>query len=82
MESEIPKRTIQVVIDEPLIEAAKELAQTQGITCSALIRKALRLYVNESQRPGLEAQDRKGYSRFPDTEEKLQDWEEGATWPS
>lgn len=73
---------IRIAVDESLLTAAEEFARRQGITLSALTREALRSYLDKSRRPELEARDREGYLRFPDTEADLQGWEEGAAWPS
>jgi metal-responsive CopG/Arc/MetJ family transcriptional regulator len=74
-------RTIQVVVDEPLIEAADKVAQEEGLNRSALIREALRAYLVQAKRRELEKRDREGYLRFPDTEDDLQGWEQEAAWP-
>lgn len=73
--------TIQMVIDDDLLQAADLAAQRARINRSALLREALRVYLLRQKVALQELQDRLGYERHPDTEGDLADWEQVAEWP-
>ena len=73
-------RTIQVVIDESLLQAADEAAGRLKVNRSSLFRDALRVYLKRAEVLEQENQDRMGYQRIPDIEEDLT-WTLEAAWP-
>ena len=73
--------TIQVVLDEDLLEAADRVAGRTKVNRSALIRRALREHLKKIGEEELERRDREGYEAQPDTGE-LAAWEGVASWPN
>jgi len=59
-------RTIQVPIDEPLLEALDEASDEQGTSRSALIRAACREFLRLLHERKLDEQYVEGYRRIPD----------------
>ncbi len=74
-------QTIQVVLDEPLLEAADRAAHQAKVNRSALVRQALRSYLRLLEIRERERLDREGYERRPDRAERLEVWEQAASWP-
>ncbi len=74
-------QTIQVVLDEPLLEAADQAARQAKMNRSALVRRALRSYLRLLEIHERERRDREGYERLPDTADDLDVWEQAASWP-
>ena len=72
---------IQVVLDKELLQAANRVAKKARVNRSALIRQALRDYLNRLQRKELELLDRRGYLAHPDSEAEAVLWEREAAWP-
>jgi len=73
-------QTVQIVIDDELLEAADRMAQQIKVNRSALVREALREYLKRLRYRELERRDREGYKRYPDTVDELAVWEGVATW--
>lgn len=73
--------TIQIVIGEKLLRATDDAATAAGVNRSALIRKALRMFLHERRVSDLERRDREGYARIPEDQEALAVWEDVAEWP-
>lgn len=74
-------KTIQIVLDEPLLQAADKVVRRQRTNRSALIREALREHLKRSRIRELEGQEREAYLRQPDTDDDLVGWEQVAAWP-
>ncbi len=74
-------QTIQVVLDEPLLQAADRAAQAAKVNRSALVRQALRSYLKLLEIRERERRDREGYERRPDNADGLEIWEQAASWP-
>lgn len=74
-------QTIQIVLDEELLNAADTAAKRRKVNRSALIRDALRLHLKHLRQLELEEQDRRGYLAKPQTEEEFKVWESAAVWP-
>lgn len=72
--------TIQVVLDEELLEAADRASARAGKNRSALVREALREHLKRLRYEELERRDREGYESFPDAGEPTR-WEGVAVWP-
>jgi metal-responsive CopG/Arc/MetJ family transcriptional regulator len=73
--------TIQVVLDEELLELADKLAGQRKMNRSALIRDALRAYLKRAHFEELERQERLAYERQPDNLDDARRWERVADWP-
>ncbi|TDI47119.1 MAG: ribbon-helix-helix protein, CopG family [Acidobacteria bacterium] len=74
--------TIQVVLDDSLLELADRFAKRQRINRSALIREALRAHLKKLRYAELENQERAAYEQRPDDlnevsrSERVADWRE------
>ncbi len=77
----VTMQTIQVVIDEELLEAADRHARRAKVNRSALLREALRGYLKQQEAREKERRDRAGYERHPDIEAEFSGWERVAVWP-
>jgi len=73
--------TIQVVLDSELLRATNGAAKRARVNRSALIRDALREHLKRLRTRELEARDRQGYLRRPDTGRTAAVWERVASWP-
>ena len=73
--------TIQVVLDESLLNAANKAVKRAKTNRSALIREALRQHLRSTHIRELEQQDRKGYQRLPQDPEEIAFWEKEIAWP-
>ncbi len=73
--------TIQVVLDEKLLQAADRAACRAKRNRSALIRDALREHLQRLEVRILEERDREGYAKNPDGGEGAA-WETEAAWPA
>jgi len=73
--------TIQVVLDDALLELADKLAKKQRVNRSALIREALRAHLKKLRYQELERQERDAYRREPDGLDEVRAWERVADWP-
>ncbi|MGH9323686.1 MAG: ribbon-helix-helix domain-containing protein [Vicinamibacteria bacterium] len=73
--------TIQVVIDDRLLEAADRLAKRNRVNRSALFREALRAYLKKQHYRELERREREAYEKYPDSLEEVALWERVAAWP-
>jgi metal-responsive CopG/Arc/MetJ family transcriptional regulator len=74
-------QTIQIVLDEELLNAADTAAKRRKVNRSALIRDALRRHLKHLRELELVEQDRRGYLAKPQTEEEIKMWEAAAVWP-
>jgi metal-responsive CopG/Arc/MetJ family transcriptional regulator len=73
--------TIQLVIDEPLLEAATQAARQRKQNRSALIREALRIHLRRLRHRSLIEQELRGYELIPDSAEDAKLWEGVEAWP-
>jgi metal-responsive CopG/Arc/MetJ family transcriptional regulator len=74
-------KTIQIVLDKSLLQAADQAARRTKRNRSALVRDALREHLRTLQVREKEERDRQGYSRQPQNRQELDDWVEEAAWP-
>jgi len=74
--------TIQIVIDNKLLNAADQAARQTKRNRSALIREALREYLRRLETRAQELRDRKGYAKLPQREHESSAWEGDAAWPA
>ncbi len=75
-------KTIQVVLEESVLEAADRAARTLKISRSALFRDALREHLERFDAAEREKRDRVGYERHPDVQDRLGPWDQVAAWPA
>ena len=73
-------RTVQMTLDEELVEAVDRLVKDLRTTRSAFTRAALRDAVANAQTRQLEAQHRKGYTQCPPGKTEFSVWEDEQAW--
>lgn len=73
-------RTIQMTLDDELVEAVDKLAKKLKTTRSAFTRKALRDAIKQVNISTLEAKHKMGYTRHPAIEAEFEDWESEQEW--
>ena len=73
-------KTIQMTIDEPLLEEVDEVIQDLKTTRSAFIRSALRVALRQHVISKLEQEHAEGYARHPVTPGEFDVWESEQAW--
>ena len=73
-------KTVQVTLDDALIEAMDHAARSLGTTRSAFIREALQAAFTGLQERKLERKHRAGYERKPIEPGEFIDWESEQAW--
>ena len=73
--------TIQIVLDNELLEAADKAAKTGNVNRSALIRQALQTHLKRLQILEAEERERRAYQAKPQREDEYLPWVEAAVWP-
>jgi metal-responsive CopG/Arc/MetJ family transcriptional regulator len=73
-------KTIQMTIDEPLLEEVDELIQSLEITRSAFIREALQRALQQYKIKQLERQHVAGYVRQPVEADEFEVWTAEQVW--
>jgi metal-responsive CopG/Arc/MetJ family transcriptional regulator len=74
--------TIQVVIDEKLLQASDRAAKKAKLNRSELVRLALREHLQRLQTLEAEQRDQRGYEKLPQSKAtKESGWEAEAVWP-
>ena len=73
--------TIQVVLGKKLLQAIDRAARQTKQNRSALVREALREYLQKMEMCPLERRDHEGYSRHPATDTESRLWEPEIVWP-
>ena len=68
-------KTIQMTIDEPLLDEVDQVIQDLKTTRSAFIRTALQLALRQHTISKLEQQHAEGYARHPVTPGEFDTWE-------
>jgi metal-responsive CopG/Arc/MetJ family transcriptional regulator len=74
-------KTVQMTLDETLVEDVDRAASSLGTTRSAFTRDALRSALSQLRRKELEARHRAGYERNPVTPDELDAWQDEQVWP-
>jgi metal-responsive CopG/Arc/MetJ family transcriptional regulator len=74
-------RTVQVNLEEPLVEDVDRAAKRLGISRSAFTRDALRSALNRLRTEALEEEHRAGYQRQPIDPDEIREWEGEQIWP-
>jgi len=75
-------KTIQVVLDRKLLQAADRAARRTKKNRSALIRDALREHLRALEIRELERRDREGYATQPQPAGEAALWAAEAVWPA
>jgi metal-responsive CopG/Arc/MetJ family transcriptional regulator len=76
-------KSIQITVDEALLETLDGDEEVRREGRSSVIRKALRRYLEEQRRRRIEDAYRRGYGTLGQSEEpeELLGWEEEQVWP-
>jgi metal-responsive CopG/Arc/MetJ family transcriptional regulator len=74
-------KTVQLTLDEPLVDQVDKAVKELGTSRSAFTREALRAALARRQVQELENQHRKGYEANPVDPTDIEDWEEEQVWP-
>ena len=73
-------KTIQMTIDEPLLDEVDQVIQDLGTTRSAFIRDALQLALRQHKIAELERMHAEGYARRPVEPGEFDVWEVEQVW--
>ena len=73
-------RTVQMTLDDDLVESVDKIVEELKTTRSAFTREALRDAIHRFNIRQLEAKHRKGYELYPATEDEFTVWEEEQDW--
>lgn len=73
--------TIQVVLEDALLQAADRAVRRLKVNRSALIRDALREHLRRLSRLENERRDREGYARHPISKDEFAVWDKVTAWP-
>jgi len=73
-------RTIQMTLDDDLVESVDTLVKELKTTRSAFTRQALREAIETVSRKQQEEKHRRGYELHPVAEEEFGIWEEEQDW--
>lgn len=74
-------KTVQMTLDEELVEAVDEAAKRLGTTRSAFAREALREALARERVKHLEQKHREGYEKHPVKTGEFDAWEDEQVWP-
>jgi len=73
--------TIQVVIDEKLLQSSDRAAKKAKLNRSELVRLALREHLQRMEILEAEQRDQRGYEKLPQSNATDESWEAEAVWP-
>ncbi|MFO8009555.1 MAG: ribbon-helix-helix domain-containing protein [Dehalococcoidia bacterium] len=73
-------RTVQMTLDENLVKSVDEVVRELNTTRSAFTRDALQDALKRVRIAQLEAKHRKGYEKYPVTEDEFGNWEDEQDW--
>jgi len=73
-------RTIQMTLDDELVEAVDKLVKKLKTTRSAFARKALREAIKQVNIKTLEKKHKKGYEIYPVSKTEFSVWESEQEW--
>lgn len=73
-------KTIQMTLDEELLDRVDKLIQELDMTRSAFIRESLRYYLDKVRIKKLEKKHRDGYLRQPVAANEFDIWEDEQAW--
>ncbi len=75
-------KTVQMTLDQDLIEAVDRTVKKLGSTRSAFTRQALRQALHRVELERKEQQHRRGYARQPLQPGEFDDWQDAQIWPT
>jgi metal-responsive CopG/Arc/MetJ family transcriptional regulator len=73
-------KTIQITIDEGLLDEVERVCSAINTTRSAFIREALQLALRKHTIALLEQQHARGYRLYPPDEQELDEWVAEQVW--
>ncbi|OGW48500.1 MAG: CopG family transcriptional regulator [Nitrospirae bacterium RBG_19FT_COMBO_58_9] len=73
-------KTVQMTLDEGLVDAVDKAAKRIGTTRSAFAREALRAALGKVRVKEMERKHREGYRQKPVGKGEFSDWEEEQVW--
>ena len=73
-------KTVQMTLDDDLVEAVDRVTKQLRTTRSAFTRKALREALVKHKVEEMERQHRKGYEQYPVAVEEFSVWESEQDW--
>ena len=73
-------RTVQMTLDDDLVEAVDQIAEQLHTSRSAFAREALGAAIERHRQRRLEEQHRRGYEDHPATAEEFGVWEAEQEW--
>ncbi|EMS81455.1 MULTISPECIES: ribbon-helix-helix domain-containing protein [Desulfotignum] len=73
-------RTIQMTLDDDLVQVVDRISKQLGTTRSAFTRKALREALSRYNVEQLEQKHRQGYAKQPVAADEFSVWEEEHAW--
>lgn len=73
-------KTIQVTLDEPLLEDVDQVVTQLQTTRSAFVRDVLQIALRRLRIQAMEQQQIDAYQYQPQTDEELADWLDGQNW--
>ena len=73
-------RTVQMTLEEKLVEQVDRVANSLGKTRSAFTRDALRFALRRIREEEMERQHRHGYLTLPVEPGEFDDWEDEQKW--
>jgi Arc/MetJ-type ribon-helix-helix transcriptional regulator len=74
-------KTVQMTLDEALVEEVDRAVEALGTSRSAFAREALRAALARRHETELERRHRAGYEAKPVTAGELDTWEDEQVWP-
>ena len=73
-------RTVQMTLDDELIQEIDQAVKRLGTTRSAFTREALRAALTQLRHQEMERKHREGYARKPVEPGEFSDWENEQVW--
>ena len=73
-------KTVQMTLDDELVEAVDKVSKQLGTTRSAFTRKALREALVKHRIDIMEQEHRRGYEQYPVAAEEFSVWESEQDW--
>ncbi|NJN46570.1 MAG: ribbon-helix-helix protein, CopG family [Candidatus Competibacteraceae bacterium] len=73
-------RTVQITLEDELVQAVDQMAGQLNLSRSAFTRDALRAALAKLELQAREQQHRRGYLQQPVTSGEFDDWEDQQVW--
>lgn len=73
--------TIQIVLETALLRATDRAARKRRVNRSALVREAIREYLQRLTTQEREERDRRGYQKHPSDLSEFSAWDKVVAWP-